>query len=72
MRDTVTLGSSPDDEVKVDDFPFLLEYSSTSHFRRTKMDGILGLAPHDESAGPLLVDHLYDQGAIDYPYFAVL
>ena len=36
------------------------------------MDGILGLAPHDESAGPLLVDHLYDQGAIDYPYFAVL
>ena len=68
----MSLGSSPDDEIKVDNFPFLLDYSETSHFRHTKINGILGLAPHDESAGPLLVDHLYNQGAIDYPYFAVL
>lgn len=35
-------------------------------------DGIFGLAPRDESAGPLLIDNLYEQGAIDRRMFSIL
>jgi len=34
--------------------------------------GILGLSPHDDSSGPLLVEHMKKQGSIDLPYFAIL
>ena len=35
-------------------------------------DGILGLSPDDDSAGPLLVDRLYKSGQIDYPVFSIV
>ena len=34
--------------------------------------GILGLSNKDESAGPLFIDYLYDQGKIDEKVFAIL
>lgn len=57
------------EEIKADEMPFLIDYMT----RWNSMDlGILGLSPHDDSSGPLLVEHLWKQGAIDTPYFAVL
>ena len=57
------------DEIKADDFSFFVDYMNSGN---TKDQGILGLSPHDDSAGPLLVETMYKQGAIDTPYFAVL
>jgi len=35
------------------------------------MKGMLGLSPADESAGPLYVNYLYDQGKISEKKFAI-
>ena len=35
-------------------------------------EGLLGLSSRDESAGPLLVDYLYEQGSIPERQFAIL
>lgn len=35
-------------------------------------DGILGLSPKDESAGPLFIDYLKDSETIDKKQFAIL
>ena len=60
-------------EIEAVDMPFLLVYADDfSNDSRYSFYGILGLAPKDDSSGPLLIDHLYEQGAIDEPYFAVL
>ena len=37
-----------------------------------KTDGIIGFAPRDESAGPLLVEYLYAQKTIPEQQFAIL
>lgn len=39
---------------------------------RGVFDGIFGLSPHDESAGPLLIDYLYEQGKLDKKMFSIL
>lgn len=35
------------------------------------MGGIMGLSPYDESAGPLLINYLYDQDKIDRKVFSI-
>ena len=70
VEDTISMGfDSAGDEIKADEFPFLLNYVSRYDGLN---QGILGLSPHDDSSGPLLVEHMYKQGVIDTPYFAVL
>ena len=70
VEDTISMGyDSAGDEIKADEFPFLLNYVQNGN---SFGQGILGLSPHDDSSGPLLVEHMYKQGAIDTPYFAVL
>ena len=39
---------------------------------RSIYDGIMGLAPRDESAGPLLIDYLYEQGKVDRKMVSLL
>lgn len=54
MYDTVT---SPFDNSVTGNVKFLSVPEASEDF-----DGILGLAPADESAGPLLVQQWFDQG----------
>ena len=35
-------------------------------------DGILGLAPDDESSGPLLINYLHQQGKIKQKKFSII
>ena len=51
-------------EIKVDDFPFFIRYTDNpghviSQDNIGPTAGILGMSPHDDSSGPLLVEHLY-------------
>ena len=43
-----------------------MKYDNASEFRRP-FQGILGLAPRDEGAGPLVVEEMYNEGTIDAP-----
>ena len=49
------LGVSEDAKVKM---PFLI--NSVNYQYSPSMKGILGLSPIDESAGPLLIDYLFE------------
>ena len=55
--------------------PILLQFKEinegTPNYQR-QWDGILGLAPADDSAGPLLIDRLYKNGQIKNPIFAII
>jgi hypothetical protein len=53
--DTVSLGTATATQ-----FPFLTTYSQPNNTYFSYFSGILGLAPKDDSAGPLLIDYLYD------------
>ena len=55
--------------------PILLDLlKSTADIGRdfVSYDGILGLAPNDDSAGPLFMDYLYNQKKIDDNVFSIL
>jgi len=61
------MGVASDVNVKM---PFLInnvDYEFTPEFL-----GILGLSPKDESAGPLLIDYLYENKQIDRKLFSIL
>lgn len=51
--------------------PFLEEKAQVD-FGPSRWDGILGLSPSDESAGPLLIPNLFDQGKIRSNMFSFL
>ena len=57
VKDTISMGfDAAGDEVKADDFHFFIDYMKNGN---TKSQGILGLSPHDDSSGPLLVEQMY-------------
>lgn len=46
-------------EVKANDFTFFVQYETETDLDNLNMEGMLGLAPRDESSGPLFVEDLY-------------
>ena len=61
VKDTVSIGDAEDDEIiEVYDMPFILQEKGADGRRATRAEGILGMAPRDESAGPLFVERLYE------------
>ena len=53
-----------DRALKVENMKFYMALGLGWNFQGIDFYGILGLSPRDESAGPLLVEYLYDQGSI--------
>ena len=78
VRDTFSFGPLPDAnldssqsrEIVGDNVRFMVQYGARNSER--PFDGILGLSPRSESAGALVVEELYDGGAIKAKQFAVL
>ena len=54
----MALGDVEGEMLEAYSFPFLAHYVTTKPNRHG--DGILGLSPHDDSSGPLFVEHLYE------------
>ena len=51
------------ESIKADDFKFFIQtdyYGDTYDYDQLEWMGIMGLAPRDESAGPLIMEYLYD------------
>lgn len=53
-------------------FPILLDRVERIDDEFTKYDGIMGLAPNDESSGPLFIDYLYRDDKIPQDKFSIL
>jgi hypothetical protein len=49
----------------------MLLYKITDQTTRGLFDGILGLAPKDDSAGPLFIDQLHQSGEIAHNVFSM-
>lgn len=67
-HDVIKVSNTADMQVKM---PFV-ENKVMFDFGRQQWDGILGLAPVDESAGPLLVPNLYGVDKLAFDVFAFL
>lgn len=55
-------------EIEAENFRFFVKLDAGYG----RWDGILGLSPRDESAGPLLIEYLFDQGSIPVKQFSIL
>ena len=61
------MGVTSDVNVKM---PFLI--NNVNYRYIPQFLGILGLSPKDESAGPLLIDYLYESNQIEKKLFSIL
>ena len=60
MHDTISFGplDGSSKELKADQMSFLLKKHGLNESKRP-YQGILGLAPHSENVGPLVVEEMY-------------
>lgn len=64
-------GYSMFDTVATNSYKGYINFLSVSDEDTQGIKGILGLAPKDESAGPLIVHQLFQQGQIDKAEFSI-
>ena len=58
------------EHIRAEKFKFFLQLDY--YMEDPDIQGIIGLSPRDESAGPLLVDYLFEQGSIPERQFGIL
>lgn len=72
-KDTLHVYNTGDMRVKM---PFLLDHQTHDGHNGNRLsktfDGIMGLAPDDESSGPLFINHLYKAGKIKERKFSII
>ncbi len=60
VQDTVAFTNHS--EMRADNFNFYITYGQQKPNEGS--DAVLGLAPHDDTSGPLLLEHMYLQGNV--------
>ena len=56
-------------ETKTENFLFFVQYTGDHN---SYIEAMLGLSPRDDSAGPLIVEEMYNQGRIPEQQFSIL